>query len=123
MSLGVLFLAALMALNRAGAQQAKDLTVTGEIVDVSCYIKMGALGMDHKECAIGCAKAGMPMAILEEKTGKLFMLASDKELESVNVKIQPLEKFVAQKSITIKGKLYEKSGQQLLEVMSVGKSK
>jgi hypothetical protein len=107
----------------SGMPQLKEITVTGEIVDVSCYVKMSALGTDHKECAIGCAKAGMPLALLEDKTGKLFMLVSDKEFENVNVKLQPLDKVIAQKSIRIKGRLYEKGGQQLLEVLSVEKGK
>ncbi|PYU95309.1 MAG: hypothetical protein DMG08_05310 [Acidobacteria bacterium] len=104
-------------------QTTKEVTITGEIVDVSCYVKMGALGMDHKECALGCAKAGMPLALLEDKTSKVYLLVSDKEFESVNVKLQPLEKSVAQKSIAIRGRTYEKGGQLILEVLSVGKGK
>ncbi len=104
-------------------QSPKEVTITGEIVDVSCYVKMGALGMDHKECALGCAKAGMPLALLEDKTGKVYLLVSDKEFESVNVKLQPLEKSIAQKSIAVRGRTYEKGGQLLLEVLSVGKGK
>jgi hypothetical protein len=105
------------------AQTPKEVALTGEIVDLSCYVKMGAVGMDHKECAIGCAKAGMPMALLEERTGKLYLLVSDKEFESVNGKLQPFEKTIAQKSIVLKGRVYEKAGQTLLEVLSVGKAK
>ncbi len=104
-------------------QTTKEVTITGEIVDVSCYVKMGALGMDHKECALGCAKAGMPLALLEDKTGKVYLLVSDKEFESVNAKLQPLEKSVAQKSMAIRGRTYEKGGQLILEVLSVGKGK
>src|SRR5437762_13253890 len=104
-------------------QTTKEVTITGEIVDVSCYVKMGALGMDHKECALGCAKAGMPLALLEDKTGKVYLLVSDKEFESVNAKLQPLEKSIAQKSIAVRGRTYEKGGQLLLELLSVGKGK
>ena len=104
------------------AAEEKEVTVTGEVIDSSCYIKMGAKGMDHKECAINCAKASIPLAILEDKSGKVYMLASDKEFESANVKFQPLEKFVAQK-VMVKGKIYEKGGQQLLAISSVEKAK
>lgn len=116
-------LPALLVYARLSAQSGKEATLTGEIVDLSCYVKMGAIGMDHKECAIGCAKAGMPLALLEAKTSKLYLLVSDKEFESVNGKLQPLEKSIGQKSIAIKGNVYEKGGQLLLEVLSVGKGK
>ncbi len=99
-----------------------EVTVTGEVIDSSCYIKMGAKGMDHKECAMSCAKAGIPLALLEDKTGKVYILASNKEFESVRVKFQPLENFVAHK-VRVKGKIYEKGGQKLLEISSVEKVK
>ncbi|MBI3697694.1 MAG: hypothetical protein HY238_23040 [Acidobacteria bacterium] len=67
---------------------------------------------------MSCAKAGIPLAILEDKTGKVYMLASDKDLESATVKFQPLEKFVARR-VVVKGKLYERGGQQLLSVSAV----
>ncbi len=114
-------LLALALLSRLAALQAapaKDVTITGELIDSACYVRMGARGMDHKECAVSCAKAGIPLAILEDKTAKVYLLASDKDLESANVKFQPLEKFVARR-VVVKGKLYERGGQQLLSASVV----
>ncbi|MBI1745914.1 MAG: hypothetical protein HYR55_04910 [Acidobacteria bacterium] len=99
-----------------------EVTITGEVIDSSCYIKMGAKGTDHKECAMICVKAGIPLALLEDKTGMVYMLASNREFESSQVKFQPLENFVAHK-VMVKGKLYEKGGQKLLEISSVEKVK
>jgi hypothetical protein len=41
-------------------------TITGEVVDVTCYTKQGekATGDSHKDCATSCAKRGSPMGIL-----------------------------------------------------------
>lgn len=74
---------------------AKTETVKGQIVDEGCY-KMDKtnVGNDHKmpkgdtkDCAVGCAKAGRPMAILTAD-GKVYEisggLAADK-----NAKIVP----------------------------------
>ena len=96
---------------------AKDaaVTVTGEVIDSACYIKMGAKGADHEECATKCAKAGIPLAILEEKTNHVWMVASDKDAESGNEKLLP---FVAKK-VTVTGKTFEKGGQKLLAISSV----
>jgi hypothetical protein len=43
-------------------------TITGEVIDLSCYLGNGqeGKGPEHKECAIMCAKAGSALAILTE---------------------------------------------------------
>lgn len=52
----------------------KETSITGEVVDVSCYLAHGSKGMgdDHKSCAEACAKNGSPLGILE-KGGKLYV--------------------------------------------------
>ena len=40
--------------------------VTGEIIDSACYIKMGAKGESHRDCAQKCGDAGIPLALLED---------------------------------------------------------
>jgi hypothetical protein len=61
---------------------AKTETVKGQIVDQACY-KMDKTntGVDHKmpkgdtkDCAIGCAKAGRPLAVLTSD-GKVYEIA------------------------------------------------
>jgi hypothetical protein len=53
---------------------AKETTIKGEVVDISCYLAHGKKGMgpDHKECAVACAKNGSPLGILT-KEGKLYV--------------------------------------------------
>ncbi len=50
----------------------KETTVTGEVVDVSCYLAQGAKGADHQSCAEACIKAGGPVGILSS-SGKLYL--------------------------------------------------
>jgi hypothetical protein len=55
-----------------GAQQ--PLTVRGEIVEVSCYTKLGiekSTGAGHLACAKECAAKGQPLAILTDGDGLL----------------------------------------------------
>ena len=57
-------------------------TVTGKIVDQSCYLKdkVNNTGVDHKmpadvaACALACAKKGRPMALLTAD-GKVYELS------------------------------------------------
>jgi hypothetical protein len=75
---------------------AKEATVRGQIVDVSCYNadKANNAGADHKmpkgdtkDCALGCAKAGRPMALLTSD-GKVYVLTGGLAAEK-NAKIIP----------------------------------
>jgi len=74
---------------------AKTETVTGQIVDEGCYkMDKSNTGVDHKmpkgdtkDCAIGCAKAGRPMAILTAD-GKVYELAGGLAADK-NAKIVP----------------------------------
>lgn len=56
------------------APKDKEMTVAGEVVDVSCYLRHGDKGMgdSHAACAAACAKAGSPLGILT-KDGKLYV--------------------------------------------------
>jgi len=62
----VLALFALPLAAQAGKMAApgKDLTITGQVIDINCYTTMGASGEGHKMCAQACAKAGVALAIL-----------------------------------------------------------
>lgn len=70
-------------------------TVKGQIIDVSCYkMDKSNTGVDHKmpkgdtkDCAIACAKAGRPMAILTSD-GKVYELAGGLAADK-NAKIVP----------------------------------
>jgi hypothetical protein len=76
-------LAALAFIMALGAPAfAKTETVTGQVIDQACY-KMDKTntGNDHKmpkgdtkDCAIGCAKAGRPLALLTSD-GKVYEIA------------------------------------------------
>jgi hypothetical protein len=69
-------------------------TVKGQIVDMACYnADKSNTGVDHKmpkgdtkDCAIGCAKAGQPLALLTSD-GKIYeiggSLAADKNAKLI----------------------------------------
>jgi len=73
---------------------AASATVKGQIVDESCYkMDKSNTGVDHKmpkgdtkDCAVGCAKAGRPMALLTAD-GKVYELtgglAADKNAKLI----------------------------------------
>ena len=58
------------------AEDGKKGTVTGELVDTACYLQMDAKGAGHQKCAAKCAKSGIPVGVLDEKSGKVFTIAA-----------------------------------------------
>lgn len=42
----------------------KTIKVTGELLDMGCYISRGLRGELHRECATKCMNAGVPMGIM-----------------------------------------------------------
>ena len=47
--------------------------VSGEILDMACFIARGAKGPSHARCAQTCADHGMPLGVLTED-GKIYLL-------------------------------------------------
>ena len=86
--------AAAFVVSLASPALAKTETVKGQIVDVGCYkMDKSNTGVDHKmpkgdtkDCALGCAKAGQPMALLTSD-GKVYeisgSLAADKNAKLI----------------------------------------
>lgn len=51
----------------------RPISVTGEIVDFSCYLQLGKHGEKHRSCGQKCVQNGQPIGLLS-RTGTLYML-------------------------------------------------
>jgi hypothetical protein len=107
--LGVL-LAAVVA---TAAEQASS--VTGEVVDTFCYATMGAKGTGHKQCAVDCAKKGIPVGLVEKGTDKLYVLLPSKDKTALPDEV--MNKMA--ETVTITGRAQTKGGSNFLTVESV----
>jgi hypothetical protein len=94
---------------------AETVTVKGEVIDTYCYALMGAKGESHRQCAIDCVKAGIPAGLLEEGTGKVYVLLPDKDKAGLPKGV--IDKMGRMASIT--GKVYTSGGSNFLTVESV----
>ena len=86
-------------------------TISGEVIDSACYIKSGSRGADHAKCAAGCAKAGIPLALLTDE-GKVIWLSSKEDMESPNEMLIPY----AGKKVSLEGQWFERGGAKLFAV-------
>ena len=107
-----------IALGTCAAALAADnpsKSVTGNLEDGYCYGSMGAKGQSHKQCAIRCAEKGIPVALVEKGTEKIFVLLPNKDSSPLPADvIQHMED-----EVTITGKEYSKGGVTFLVVESV----
>ena len=90
-------------------------TIVGEVVDPGCWIVNGAKGDTHRECTIACAKAGQVLAILEAKSNKLYLIATETPGEDPNKAV--LE--YAGKKVTVTGKFYTRGGVTAVKIASI----
>lgn len=56
-----------------GPGKGKALAFTAQVVDTGCYLSHDTKGAGHAKCAETCARAGVPLALLDEKTGVLYL--------------------------------------------------
>ena len=91
-------------------------TVTGRIVDESCYMKdkVNNVGLNHKmpadvtDCALACAKKGRPLALLTTD-GKVYTLGGGLAAEN-NAKLIAHVNHV----VTVTGDVAMKDGKQTI---------
>ena len=61
---------------QAVLQQGKVATVTGEIVDASCYLQLNKQGAAHVACGASCIRHGQPIGLLDGQ-GQLYLIVPE----------------------------------------------
>jgi type 1 fimbria pilin len=82
--------------------------ITGEVIDMACYIDHNATGEKHTDCAKKCITSGLPVGIKADD-GKTYLLIGEHK---------PLNAELAQyaaKKITVEGKIATRDGIYMIE--------
>jgi len=95
-------------------EEPTQVTVVGEVIDHVCYISHNSRGLEHKKCAEYCAKQGITLGILDEKTDEI-LLAFPIGHDNPNT---PLMNYIAQR-VRVTGKIHEKGGLKGIEIEKV----
>jgi hypothetical protein len=97
-----------------GSDSAASKEVTGEVVDMMCYVDHNAVGEKHgQSCGAKCIKNGGPVGIVSES--KAYLVVGEHK---------PINDQLAEycgKTITVKGKLAERGGIAMIENVEVVK--
>ncbi|MFI5347430.1 MAG: hypothetical protein ACHQ51_13735 [Elusimicrobiota bacterium] len=92
-------------------------TLSGELVDMGCYLSHGGAGEKHAKCGKMCVmKGGQPLGLLT-KDGALYLVVGDHGDE----KSFAAAKEMAGENAKLTGKLLKKGGMQALMVSKVEK--
>jgi hypothetical protein len=110
-------LALLLATSDAVAHEGHDHAgkngkLSGEVVDITCFIGHEGKGEKHAACAQKCIAKGLPVGLLVGNTLYAVVLSSH---DSPNDKLAPF----AGKLVTMSGTIVEKNGMHVIEMDAV----
>jgi hypothetical protein len=120
--LGVILLAVLsFAFFSASAVEnngdGEEISVTGEVLDMSCFMASGAKGEGHKGCAEKCINSGMPIGLLGSD-GKVYLLVEDHK----NADPYQSLKTMAAANVAVTGKYFVRNGMPAIVIGKVKKA-
>jgi hypothetical protein len=92
-------------------------TLTGEIVDIDCMVRLGEAGRGsiHAECASDCIRNGMPVGLAVGKTVYVITLAGAGPDRAANERLAEL----AGRQVSVTGRIREASGIKMIELADV----
>jgi len=97
-----------------GSEPGASKEVTGEVVDMMCFVDHNAVGEKHgQSCGAKCIRSGGPVGIVSE--GKAYLVVG--EHKPMNDELADL----CGKNVTVKGKLAERGGIAMIENAEVVK--
>jgi hypothetical protein len=97
-----------------GTEAGASKEVTGEVVDMMCYVDHNAVGERHgQSCGAKCIRSGGPVGIVSD--GKAYLVVG--EHKPINDQLADL----CGKNVTVKGKLAERGGVAMIENAEVVK--
>ncbi len=113
-----LSLFAVLALMIAAAPvaDAEEMSWTGEVLDLACYVAQEAQGADHAGCAKGCVKGGQPMGLKADDGTVVLLAAHHKD----GAAYEALKDWAGE-MVEISGELTERDGMKVVTVTGSAK--
>ncbi len=94
-------------------------TMTAQVVDLACYVNMGAYGESHRECAQICADAGLPLGFLGSDGNVYMAFGAGMPAPLANETLRPH----AEHTVEVTGKVMQRSGARSIVVEKVSMKK
>jgi hypothetical protein len=98
----------------------KPATVTGEVVDVSCYLQLGKRGEAHVACGSKCIANGQPIGLLDDEDHLYILMPEEHHpRRDGQVEIKTVFAPLLAKKVTVSGMATEMHGYRALFVPAV----
>jgi hypothetical protein len=102
----------------ASVEPSRRVTVTGEVIDSWCYLSeiMWATGSAHHQCAVWCARGGIPVGILGDDEQVYIVLKVENDAGVIGhhgiLRVQSNE-------VVVEGDLYERDSIRYLAIDTI----
>jgi hypothetical protein len=101
-------------------KRAKPVTITGEVVDVSCYLQLGKRGEAHIPCGQQCVRNGQPIGLLTDK-GQLYLVMPEEHDPRREGEMNIRERFaeLMARRVQLSGMMTKQGGYRTLFIRSL----
>ncbi|HUB09119.1 MAG TPA: hypothetical protein VMB50_19085 [Myxococcales bacterium] len=108
---------------KAQLKKGKAATVTGEVIDVSCFLQLHKRGEKHIPCGTKCIQNGQPIGIVDD-AGNVYVLFAEAHNPRRDGQIDLKATFLPllAKRVTVSGMLEQQKGTRALYVDSAALS-
>ena len=105
--------------NKKVLESGKPATVTGEVVDVSCYLQLGKRGEAHIACGSKCIANGQPIGVVDAE-GNLYIVMAEEHhpRRDGQVELKTVLGPLLAKTVTLTGMMTEMRGYRALFVQA-----
>jgi hypothetical protein len=113
------FEAATAEANKKVLESGKVATVTGEVVDVSCYLQLGKRGEAHIACGTKCINNGQPIGVVDAEGNLTIVMAEEHHpRRDGQVELKTVLGPLLAKTVTLTGMMTEMKGYRALFVQA-----
>ena len=105
--------------NKKVLEAGKVATVTGEVVDVSCYLQLGKRGEAHIPCGTRCIANGQPIGIVDAEDQLYIVMAEEHHpRRDGQVELKTVLGPLLARTVTLHGMMTEMKGYRALFVQA-----
>lgn len=105
MALAFVAVSSISAQDRPGHETAREVTLTADVIDISCKLVHNLSGADHRMCAQVCADNGIPLVLFVD--GEVYMPVSmGMPGTGANEQLKPF----AEQRVRVRGKVIDRGG-------------
>jgi hypothetical protein len=100
---------------KIGRGQSQPVTIKGYVLDSACAFTKNLKKPISPECAVACAKAGSPLAILADNGTIYWPISDTTPAQGQNDRLMQF----AGKRVIVTGKVYQRAGSRAIVIASV----